>query len=33
MQEARSHADALEVMCEADAWPMPTYHEMMFHQS
>lgn len=33
MAEGRSHADALELLCSADDWILPTYHEMLFHQS
>lgn len=33
MTEVRKHADALEDVCDRDVWGMPTYHEMLFHQS
>jgi len=28
----RGHVDALESLLPADAWPFPTYHQMLFHQ-
>ena len=33
MEDARAHADKLEGLCDADLWPMPNYHEMLFHQA
>jgi len=28
----RDAADALEALVPAKNWPLPTYHEMLFHQ-
>jgi len=33
MAEVRKYADALEGMSDAESWSLPTYHEMLFHQS
>lgn len=33
MTAIRKHADALEDVCDRSVWGMPTYHEMLFHQS
>jgi len=32
MNEIRKAADTLEQNVPADKWPLPTYHQMMFHQ-
>ena len=32
MRKVRSHADALESLLPADHWPLPTYHQMLFHR-
>jgi len=33
MAAVRAEADALEGMCDGDLWSLPTYHQMLFHQS
>jgi len=32
MDAVREHADTLENVLPAKAWPLPSYHEMLFHQ-
>lgn len=32
MRKVRAHADALESLLPAKDWPLPSYHEMLFHQ-
>lgn len=33
MAAVREQADAMEVMCDSNSYTLPTYHEMLFHQS
>ena len=30
MNDLRSHIDALEVLVDADEWPVPSYGDLMF---
>ncbi len=32
MDKLREHADAAEVLCDAEYWPLPSYSEMLFYE-
>jgi hypothetical protein len=32
MNKIRENSDVLETLLPAKLWPLPTYHEMLFHQ-